>query len=70
MHKLKPTNTAILVSLDFGNGDYTDRLQELQQLTISANLQTLAVIEGKRSRPDPTSCNRREQPPVYEVIRE
>lgn len=58
MHKLKPintANTAILVSLDFGNGDYTDRLQELQQLAISANLQTLAVIEGKRSRPDPAT---------------
>ena len=55
MHKLKPTPTAILVSLDFGNGDYTDRLQELQQLVISDNLQTLAVIEGKRSRPDPTT---------------
>ena len=55
MHKLKATNTAILVSLNFGHGDYIDRLQELQQLAISAKLQTLAVIEGKRSRPDPTT---------------
>ena len=54
MHKLKTTNT-ILVSLDFGSGDHADRLQELQQLAISAKLQTLAVIEGKRSRPDPTT---------------
>lgn len=55
MHKLKATNTAILVSLNFGHGDYIDRLQELQQLAISAKLQSLAVIEGKRSRPDPTT---------------
>ena len=55
MHKLKTTDTAILVSLNFGHGDYIDRLQELQQLAISAKLQTLAVIEGKRSRPDPTT---------------
>ena len=55
MHKLKATNTAILVSLNFGHGDYINRLQELQQLAVSAKLQTLAVIEGKRSRPDPTT---------------
>lgn len=55
MHKLKTTDTAILVSLNFGNQDHVDRLQELQQLAISAKLQTLAVIEGKRSRPDPTT---------------
>lgn len=55
MHKLKVADTAILVSLDFGNGDHADRLQELQQLACSAKLQILATIEGKRSRPDPTT---------------
>ena len=55
MHKLKTTDTAILVSLNFGNQDHTDRLQELQQLAVSAKLQIAAVIEGKRSRPDPTT---------------
>lgn len=54
MHKLKATNTAILVSLDFGSGSGTqdDRLQELQQLAISDKIQVVAVVEGKRSRPD------------------
>ncbi len=55
MHKLEVPDTAILVSIDFGNGDHTDRLQELQQLAYSAQLQILAIIEGKRSRPDPTT---------------
>ncbi|MEK7771507.1 MAG: GTPase HflX, partial [Pseudomonadota bacterium] len=54
MHKLKATNTAILVSLDFGSGSGTqdDRLQELQQLAISDKIQVVAVVEGKRSHPD------------------
>lgn len=55
MHKLEAANAAILVSLDFGSGTHTDRLQELQQLAISDKLQVLAVVEGKRSRPDPTT---------------
>jgi GTP-binding protein HflX len=55
MHKLEAANAAILVSLDFGSGAHTDRLQELQQLAISDKLQVLAVVEGKRSRPDPTT---------------
>ncbi|SFE20442.1 GTPase HflX [Nitrosomonas sp. Nm166] len=55
MHTFKAVNTAILVSLDFGNGDHFDRLQELRQLASSARLEVLAVIEGKRSRPDPTT---------------
>src|SRR4030066_2553048 len=55
MHKLKAADTAILVSLDFGDGTHTDRLQELQQLAISDKLQVLAVVEGKRFRPDPTT---------------
>ncbi|MCE7914711.1 MAG: GTPase HflX [Nitrosomonas sp. PRO4] len=55
MHTSKEVNAAILVNLDFGHGNPRDRLQELQQLVISAKLRVLAIIEGKRSRPDPTT---------------
>ncbi len=55
MHKLKIIDSAILVSLDFGNCDHVDRVQELCQLAFSANLRVLAIIEGKRSRPDPAT---------------
>ncbi len=55
MHKLQIADSAILVSLDFGNGDHVDRVQELHQLALSANLLVLAIIEGKRSRPDPAT---------------
>ncbi len=48
-------NTAILVGLDFGIGTHQDSLRELEQLAISAKLKVLAVIEGKRSRPDPST---------------
>jgi GTPase len=49
----KKINTAVLVSLDFGDGMHAERLQELQQLAVSDNLEILAIVEGKRSRPDP-----------------
>ncbi len=55
MHKLPVADAVVLVSLDFGNGDHTDRVQELQQLALSAKLQVVAVIEGKRTRPDSTT---------------
>ncbi len=55
MHKLQIADSAILVSLDFGNGDHVDRVQELHQLALCANLLVLAIIEGKRSRPDPAT---------------
>lgn len=48
-------NTAILVGVDFGVGIHKESLQELKQLAISDNLQVLAIVEGKRSRPDPTT---------------
>ena len=48
-------NTAVLVSLDFGSGMHTERLQELQQLAASDQLKVCAIVEGKRSRPDPTT---------------
>ncbi|WP_244073693.1 GTPase HflX [Nitrosomonas sp. PY1] len=53
MFELKQNLTnAILVSLDFGCGDYHGRLHELQQLVLSANLAIAGIVEGKRSRPD------------------
>lgn len=50
----RPTggNTAVLVSLDLGNPDYKESLQEMRQLTESAGLQVQATVEGRRDRPD------------------
>ncbi|MDO8413371.1 MAG: GTPase HflX [Gallionellaceae bacterium] len=45
-------NTAILVSLDFGAPDYVESLEELHLLAESAGIQTLALVEGRRQRPD------------------
>lgn len=45
-------NTAVLVSLDFGAPDYAESLEELRLLAESAGVHTLALIEGKRQRPD------------------
>jgi GTP-binding protein HflX len=45
-------NTAVLVSLNFGAPDYAESLQELRLLAESAGVDTLALIEGKRQRPD------------------
>ena len=45
-------NTAILVSLDLGAPDYTESLEELRLLAESAGVRTLALVEGKRQRPD------------------
>ncbi|MEK7708881.1 MAG: GTPase HflX [Pseudomonadota bacterium] len=53
--RIKAINPAILVGLDFGSATHKDSLQELEQLAISAKLQVMAVVEGKRSRPDPTT---------------
>jgi GTP-binding protein HflX len=44
--------TAILVSVDFGESDYQESLEELRQLSLSAGLQVRGTIEGKRSTPD------------------
>ena len=45
-------NTAILVSLDLGTPDYAESLQELRLLASSAGVQTVALVEGRRQRPD------------------
>lgn len=42
----------ILVSVDFGEPDYTESLHELRQLVISAGMQVRGTVEGKRSTPD------------------
>jgi GTP-binding protein HflX len=45
-------DVAVLVSLNFGDTDYAESLEELRQLAESAGVQVAAVVEGKRSRPD------------------
>jgi len=44
---------AILVGLDLGQRGYAESLEELQQLTLSAGVIPLAVVRGRRERPDP-----------------
>lgn len=44
---------AVLVQLDFGEGDFAERLAELNLLVGSAGATVLAVISGRRARPDP-----------------
>ena len=43
----------MLVALDFGRDDHADSREELRLLAASAGLRVLAVVEGRRSRPDP-----------------
>ena len=45
-------NTAVLVSLDFGAPDYAESLEEFRLLVESAGVQSVALIGGKRQRPD------------------
>ena len=42
----------VLVSVDFGEPDYTESLQELRQLVTSAGMQVRGTVEGRRSTPD------------------
>lgn len=44
---------AVLVQLDFGEGDYSERLAEFDLLVGSAGAKALAVVSGRRVRPDP-----------------
>ncbi len=46
-------NAAVLVGLDFGADGYAENLQELRLLAESAGLRPLALVQGKRQRPDP-----------------
>lgn len=40
------------MQLDFGDGDYAERLEEFKLLVTSAGAEPLAVVGGKRSSPD------------------
>lgn len=51
--RLAGADTAVLVSLDFGVSDYAESLEELRLLAESAGVHAVAVVEGKRQRPDP-----------------
>ncbi len=44
---------AVLVALDFGRDDHAASRSELEALATSAGARVLAVVEGRRSRPDP-----------------
>ncbi len=45
-------DAAILVSVDFGESDYAESLQELRQLSVSAGLNIRGTVEGKRVAAD------------------
>lgn len=56
MQNLKIKNIpTILVSIDFGQSDHAERLQELQLLANSAKLQIVGIVKGKRTQPDSTT---------------
>jgi len=46
------SEAAILVSIDFGNSDHSESLQELRLLAETAGVRTLAIVEARRQRPD------------------
>jgi GTP-binding protein HflX len=46
---------AILVQLDFGEGDFAERLEEFRLLVNSAGARPLAVVSGRRAAPDPAT---------------
>ncbi len=53
MHEsTRASNTAVLVSLDLGAPDYAESLAEFCLLAESAGVQTVALVAGKRQRPD------------------
>lgn len=43
---------AILVQLDFGEGDFAERLEEFQLLVTSAGARPVATVSGRRRAPD------------------
>jgi GTP-binding protein HflX len=46
---------ALLVQLDFGDGDFAERLEEFELLATSAGAHPVGTITGKRGRPDPAT---------------
>jgi GTP-binding protein HflX len=47
-----PSEAAILVSIDFGESDHSESLEELRLLAETAGVRTVAVVEARRQRPD------------------
>ena len=47
------TDQAVLVGLDFGERDYAESLAEAKDLALSAGVDALTVVKGRRDRPDP-----------------
>jgi GTP-binding protein HflX len=45
-------DAVVLVSVDFGEPDYVESLQELRHLVNTAGMQIRATVEGKRQSPD------------------
>ncbi|MHB1238102.1 MAG: GTPase HflX [Gallionella sp.] len=43
---------AVLISIDFGNSDHSESLQELRLLAETAGVRVLAIVEARRQRPD------------------
>jgi GTPase len=48
-------NRAVVVSLDFGDPDYAESVEEIRRLSDSAGAQIASVVEGRRTRPDPAT---------------
>ncbi len=46
------SEAAILVSIDFGESDHSESLEELRLLAKTAGVRILAIVEAKRQRPD------------------
>jgi GTP-binding protein HflX len=46
---------AILVGLDLRDPDFAAKLAELRELAVSAGLEVVAIVQGKRQRPDPAT---------------
>ena len=43
---------AVLVQLDFGEGDFAERLSEFELLITSAAVSSVGVVTGRRAAPD------------------
>lgn len=43
---------AVIVCLDFGAPEFAESVEEIQRLTVSAGAEVLAVLRGRRQRPD------------------
>jgi GTP-binding protein HflX len=46
------SGAAVLVSIDFGESDHSESLEELRLLAETAGVRTLAIVEARRQRPD------------------